>query len=389
VSGRHDKAMTGEHEPRPALEQIVLPDGRPVWTVNRYDEARRLLNSRRLTKEAGRMGGKAPLAALPRQVQAAIASDMLNADPPEHTRLRRMVAGPFGPRQVTRMRPLVERLVGELLDALPLESEVDLLEHYAGPLPTRVLAELFGIPAEDCPRIRRWSDTFVAELLTTSDLLLETTELLHGYVTELIARKRAEPAEDLVSRLVAQNDATERPNEQELGSTVFVLLIAGQTAMAQMIAKGMHLLLTHPAQRARLRTDPALLPTAVEEFLRYDPPLRISAFRMSTGGLDVAGTALPAGEIVLCSLLSANHDEARFPSADRLDVGRGDNHHLAFGHGIHHCLGAPLARLQAEVAIGSFLRRFENARLAVPADQIPWIEAGIMRKLSALPVILG
>jgi cytochrome P450 len=170
---------------------------------------------------------------------------------------------------------------------------------------------------------------------------------------------------------------------------VFVLLIAGQTATTQLIAKGLHLLLTNPDQLAAITTDPSLLTTTVDEFLRHDPPLKVSGFRMATEPVTVAGTTIPAGDIILCSLSSANNDPERFPDPDRVDVCRRDNQHLAFGHGIHRCLGASLAKVEAEVAIGSLLARHQDARLAVPPNELPWQEAGIMRKLTALPVRLS
>jgi cytochrome P450 len=298
------------------------------------------------------------------------------------------VAQTFTTRGIATMRPVVERIAGELLDAFDRRGEIDLVEQYAGPLPTRVLADLIGIPAEDCPYVREWSDTFVSELLIGSDGLLDATTSLGDYARKLIRDKRAMPADDLVSRLISARDDGERLSDEELGCMVAVLLIAGQTATAQSIAKGVFLLLTHPDELAKVRADPGLLPTAVDEFLRYESPLRITAFRMTTQPLTIAETTIPAGEIVLCSLRDTNRDETRFPAADRIDVCRRDNQHLAFGHGIHRCLGANLAKLEAEVAIGSLLGRFERIRLAVPVADLRWTETGIMSKLTALPVAL-
>jgi len=384
-----DNSRTDVEDRVTAIQHVQLPDGRWVWMVNRYEEARAVLNDSRLSNDTSRMGANAPLGALPAEVQAVVANDMLNMDPPAHTRLRRLVAQTFTNRRIAAMRPVVERIAGELLDAFGRRSEVDLVEEYAAPLPTRVLAELVGIPAEDCPYVQKWSDTFVSELLLASDRLLEATTRLGDYARTLIRDKRARPADDLVSRLISARDEGERLSDEELGCMVAVLLIAGQTATTQSIAKGVFLLLTHGDQLAKVRADPALLPTAVDEFLRYEPPLRVSAFRMTTEPLTVSGTTIPAGEIVLCSLPETNRDEARFPAADRLDVCRPDNQHLAFGHGIHRCLGANLAKLEAEVAIGSLLGRFERIRLAVPVADLRWTETGIMSKLAALPLLLN
>jgi cytochrome P450 len=386
-------AMVERDRPEPGrqcpVERVVLPDGRPVWMVNRYDAARQVLNDQRLSNDTSAMGANAPLAALPAEVAQVVACDMLNCDPPEHTRRRQLMAGAFTNRNVAGYRPMIERIVGELLGALPDHGEADLVEKLAVPLPTLVLAELLGIPRADCADVGRWSDTFVSELLVVSDRLLDATSSLSGYVDELVARKRAHPADDMVSRLIAMRDEENRLNDTELSSMVFMLLIAGQTATTQLIAKGLYLLLTHPGQLARIRGDAGLLSTAVDEFLRYDPPLRVSAFRMSRAEYEIAGTMIPAGEIVLCSTTSNNHDEDRFRDPDVLDVGRENNNHLAFGYGIHRCLGANLARLEAEVAIGMFLNRVSRPALACPESALPWLDAGIMRKLTSLPVKLG
>jgi cytochrome P450 len=306
---------------------------------------------------------------------------MLNTDPPRHTRLRQLVAQSFTGRQASAVRPSAERIASRLLDGLDGASEVELVEHYAAPLPTLVLAELIGIPAEDCGNVRRWSETFVSELLLVSDSLLSATTSLLDYARELVRRKRPMRGEDLISRLISSG-----LSDDDLSSMVFVLLIAGQTATTQLIAKGLFLLLTHEEQLAVVRTDPARLSGAVDEVLRFEPPLLVSAFRMTTEPMMIGGTLIPAGDIVLCSLAAVNHDETRFPGAGRFDVGRQDNQHLAFGFGIHRCLGANLAKVEAEVAIGAVLRRYRRVDLAVSAQDLPWAETGIMRKLTALPV---
>jgi cytochrome P450 len=316
-----------------------------------------------------------------------VVSDLLNVDPPEHTRLRRLVAGMFSTGRVEALRPVIARIAGELLDAVADRAELDVLAQYAAPLPTLVLAHLVGIPTEDCPRVQQWSDTFVSELLAVSDSLLSATTSLAEYTRELISRKRRRPKDDLISRLIAQSES-ERLSDEDLCSIVFVLLIAGQTATAQLIARGVYLLLANLESLAQVRAKPETLPAAVDEFLRHDPPLSVSAFRMASETLDIAGTTIPAGDIVLCSLASANNDAARFADPERLDVSRQDNPHLAFGHGIHRCLGASLAKVEAEIAIGSLLDRYPDPRLAVPPDELPWLELGIMRKLTGLPVRL-
>jgi cytochrome P450 len=395
-----------------AVREHVLPDGRPVWLVTRYEEARRLLNDPRFSNDTRRMGRKAPLAGIPEEITSVVAADMLNNDPPEHTRLRRSVAHAFTARRIAGFRPHAERIAEELLDTLRGRTEADLVEDYAGPMATRALAALIGVPVADCERVRKWSETFVLELLSVSDQLMLATKSLTEYARELVDRKRADPGDDLLSTLIGDGGTDDggaddggmdesgahdggarggsrRMTDEEAASMVFILLIAGQLATSQLVAKGCHLLLTHPGELARLRADPSLMPAAVAEFLRYDPPLRVSAFRMATEPVELGGHTIPAGDVAICSLLDANHDERRFPHPERLDVCRTGNQHLAFSQGIHRCLGGNLAELEAEVAIGALLRRYGKIRLAGSEEQVEWAERGLMRQLVRLPVVLG
>jgi cytochrome P450 len=371
-----------------AVHRTVLPDGRPVWLVTGYAQARSLLNDARLSNDTAKMGDKAPLAALPDEVKSVVARDMLNTDPPVHTRTRRLAATTFTHRRISTFGPRLERITGELLDTFAGRDEIEVIEDFAGPLSTLALADLIGIPAEDARTVYHYSDMFVTELLSPSEKLLHATASLVEYARELVVRKRNNPGDDLITRLSAPLDSGERLDDDEVSSMVFILLIAGQTATAQLTAKSLYLLLTHPGQLDLLRSDWSLLPSAVEEFLRFDPPLRVSGFRMAREPIEIDGVTIPAGDIVICSILDGNHDAARFPVPGRLDIRRRDNQHLAFGHGLHRCLGGNLAELQAQVGIRSFLDRFPRARLAVAVEDLTWLEAGIMRKLVELPVRL-
>jgi cytochrome P450 len=368
------------------VHRIALPDGRPVWMVEGYDAARSLMADGRLSNDTTAMGPAAPLAALPAEIREVVAGDMLNTDPPRHTRLRQAVAYAFTARRSEELRPAVERIAHGLADGLEQaggHGPVDLVERYAVPLPTLVLAELIGIPAEDCVQVRAWSETFVTELLGASESLLAATAALQDYARDLAHSKRSGTAEDLIGRLIASG-----LDDEGVASTVFMLLIAGQTATTQLIAKGLRLLLGEPDRLAALRADHGLIPAAVDEFLRYDPPLTVSGFRMTREPLAVDGTDIPAGEIVLCSLTAVNRDPRRFPEPDRLDLGRRDNQHLAFGHGIHRCLGANLAKVEAEAAVGVLLSRFRGIEPTVALDELPQTQRAIMRTLDALPVRL-
>jgi cytochrome P450 len=367
-----------------AVEQVVLPDGRSVWMVSDYALARQVMSDPRLSNDTATMGDKAPLASLPPTVRDIVAQDMLNTDPPQHTRLRQLVAHRFTVRSASAMRPVIDEIAERLLDSLDTAAQVDLVAQYAQPLPTLTLGAMIGIPKADCPDVRRWSDTFVSELLLVSDSLLDATTSLLDYTAELLRRKRREPGEDLISQLIEAN-----LNDDELSSMFFVLLIAGQTATTQLITKALYLLLTNPDQLDAVRADVTLLGGAVDEALRLEPPLQFSAFRMTREPLLIGNTRIPAGEVVLCSLTAVNRDKSRFTDPDRFNVRRNDNQHLSFGFGIHRCLGANLAKGQAEVAIRALLHRHPSPRIAASPAELPWVEIGIMRKLMALPVRLS
>lgn len=367
-----------------AVEQVTLPDGRSVWMVSEHALARQVLGDLRLSNDTATMGDKAPLASLPSTVRDVVAQDMLNTDPPQHTRLRQLVAHRFTGRSASAMRSVVDEIAERLLDGLDAATEVDLVAQYAQPLPTLVLGRMLGIPDTDCPDVRHWSETFVSEVLLVSGSLLDATTSLLDYAGDLVRRKRREPGEDLISQLIQAN-----LSDDELSSMVFVLLIAGQTATTQLIAKALYLLLTNPEQLGAVRADETLLGCAVDEALRLDPPLRVSVFRMTREPLLIGDTHIPAGEIVLCSLAAVNTDAARFVEPGRFDVRRADNQHLSFGFGIHRCLGANLAKVEAEAAIGALLRRHPSLRSPASTEDLRWAEAGmIMRKLIALPVRL-
>jgi cytochrome P450 len=374
--------MTDAPETSTGMGRVMLPDGRTVWMVSKHSLARRMLNDTRLTNDSSTMGEMAPLASLPVDVKRIMERDMLNQDPPVHTRMRRLAAPGFTTRTIAALHPAVERIAEGLARALEGKTEVDLLADFAVPLPTLVLGEIFGMSSADCAQVRSWSDIFAAGLLPIKDTLRPSIIWLNNYTKALSRRRRADPADDLVSRLTADLD------DDEVSSVVFLLLIAGQTATTQLIAKGMRLLLTHPDQYDRLRKDRAALPGAVDELLRYDPPLRVTAFRMATEPIEVEDVVVAPGEVVICSLTEANRDGERFTDPDRLDVGRLDNQHLSFGHGIHRCLGANLAKAVAEIAFATLLDHFDRIELAVPAEALEWVDVGIMNQLTALPVRL-
>jgi cytochrome P450 len=366
-----------------AVHRIRLQSGAMGWLVTGYDAVRQALTEPRLQGRTGAVGDRRPL---PEELRLGMNSHMLNMDPPDHTRLRRLISTAFTRRRMEQMRPRIQQITGELLDAMSDRDEVDLLEALATPLPIRVLTEMLGVPDEKADAFRGWTMTLTASALPLDELDAAATEMLH-YTRSLLELKRREPRADLLSALVAVRDGEDRLTEHELTSMVFLLLIAGQETTVNLIGNAVLALLTSPRQLGSLRADANLMSSAIEELLRYDSPVQV-ALRFATEPVTLAGVTIPAGSVVLVSLLAANRDAARFDDPERLDLARAYNPQLAFGHGIHHCLGAPLARLEGSIAIGALLNRFPALRPAVPVEELSWRVSMVMHGLARLPVRL-
>jgi cytochrome P450 len=319
---------------------------------------------------------------------------MLSVDPPDHTRLRRLATPAFTRPRMTALKPRIQAIIDHLLDDLETSGDtiVDLVKGFAFPLPFTVISELLGVPAEDRDRLGTWFIT----LLTPSAAPQPPPEAVAAsanivrYLTELLARKRADPGEDLVTDLVRAADQNDALTDQEMLSTIFQLTVAGHDTTTSLIGNGTVALLLHPGQRDTLGADPTLLPRAIEEMLRWDAPVPHSTFRYTTQDITIAGTTIPAHAQVIISLAAANRDPARYPNPATFDTTRTDTSHLAFGHGIHHCLGARLARLEALTAFTTLNTRYPAMQLAIPPAQLHWNHGDglVLRGLTQLPVIL-
>jgi len=363
---------------------VTMPDGGRQWLVTRYEDVRSALADPRLAKDW--MKHMAPQGWTPDPAGMYLNRHMLNLDPPDHARLRRLVVKAFTPRRVAAMRPRVEAITAGLLDALAAgPDEADLIEAFAFPLPVTVICELIGIPASDRDKFQAWSHAILSSVVTPEEWR-GAAYGMYEYFTAMVAAKRLSPADDLLSALITARDDEDSLDERELIAMLFLLLVAGHETTVNLIASGTLALLTNPPELARLRADPALLPGAVDELLRYVNPLNHATDRFTLEPVQIGGVTIPAREWVLCVTSSANHDPSRFDSPGVLDVGRDAAGHLAFGHGIHYCLGAPLARLEGEVAFGALLSRFPGLSLAVPASSLRWRHSSLIHGLESLPV---
>jgi cytochrome P450 len=363
---------------------VVLPNGRRRWLITRYADAERALCDPRLVKAR-------PVDDLPDEVRPLVKS-LISTDPPDHTRLRALVRKAFSPRLVERLRPRIQQIADELLDAVMPAGRMDLIDDYALPLPIMVITELLGVPSADSAQFRAWSNAFVADepfSIGESVPAWRRTALAEfsDYLRALFECKRADPQDDLVTGLVGAREAGDALSADELLSTVAVLMVAGHETTVNLIGNGMRALLAHPDQLRSLIRDPRLIASAVEELLRYTGPSETTTFRYAGTDLQYNGVTIPQGDQVVIVLASANRDETRFARADQLDVTRTGNHHLGFGKGIHFCLGASLARIEGQIAISRLIHRMPDLRPAIPLDKLQWRPSMILRGLQFFPVL--
>ncbi|POX36160.1 cytochrome P450 [Streptomyces sp. Ru73] len=368
---------------RGPVHRTRLPDGREVWLVVGHEEARAALADPRLHKD-----WSAHPEWQPAEGSGQLLANMLQSDPPRHTRLRKLVTRAFTARAVEALRPTVQQITDGLIDTMLAESadgRADLVEALAHPLPMTVICELLGVPDLDRERFRRWSDAFVT---TDGPGGTEGTEAeLARYVGQLVEDKRRSPGPDLFSTLVRTTDEDgDRLSADELVGMAFLLLVAGHETTVGLIANGVLALLRHPDQLAALRADWGLLDNAVEEMLRYDGPVETSTWRYAAEPVEIGGTVLPAGDTVVVALGSADREPGRFAAADRFDITRDTRGHLAFGHGIHYCLGAPLARMEGRIAVRTLLERCPDLALDADPATLAWRSGLLMRGPVRLPV---
>jgi cytochrome P450 len=373
---------------RPVMRMPVSGwDGPGVWFLTRHADVESVLRDPRFSVERMRAPFiRENLERLPAFIQQGVQTmrSMLVMDPPDHTRVRKLVNKAFTPRRIAALRGRVEAIVDELL--APVRSEMDVIDGLAAPLPAIVIAELLGVPAEDHRRFKAWAAEIVAGIgqpFGGRQAAAPAMQQLFGYLSEIIAARRAAPCDDLISAMVQAQEEDDALSDAELLATSNLLLIAGHETTTNLIGNGLLALLREPAQLARLRGDFSLLPTAIEELLRYDGPVQ-ATLRVAREDVEIGGHAIEAGSLLLVGIGAANHDPDVFADPERLDVGRDPNPHLAFGFGAHFCLGAPLARLEGEVALRALLERFP--RLALATESPAYRPNPVLRGLVSLPV---
>jgi len=358
------------------------------WVLTRHADATAVLRDQRFSPNPSHLHGERPQVG-PRRLDTKV---LLFLDPPDHTRIRSLASKAFTPNRVRQLRRRVEALVDELLDRAEERGSLELIADLAYPLPVSVICELLGVPAVDRDSFRRWSSD--ASRMLDRDIDLDEDALARGaeaiggfteHFAALIEERRLQERDDLLSALIAAEEGGERLTWEELLTTVILLFLAGHETTVNLIGNGALALLRHPDQLQRLRRDPALGPSAVEELLRYDSPVHVTA-RIATTDLTVGGTPVAAGEQLIVLVAAANRDPAVFADPDRLDIGRADNRHLSFSAGMHYCLGAALARLEGEVAIGALVRRFPRLELVDPEPR--YRDHLVLRGLRSLPLSL-
>lgn len=363
------------------IYRILFPQGDFGWIISRYEDAVEVLKDNRFSKDVVKRYG-------PDQ-QNIFVHNMLFSDPPDHRRLRGLVQKAFTPRLIEGMRSHIQEIADDLLDNLNSQDKMNLIDEFAFPLPIIVISEILGVPLEDQDKFRLWSNSIIdATSAEHSEVFEKHAQEFIDYLNAWFAKVREQPGDDLISQLVVAEESGEQLTEKELLGVVALLIIAGHETTVNLIGNGVLALLEHPEQRDLLIKQPELIHNAVEEMLRYNGPVEFSTSRWASEDIEFHGHHIAEGEIVIVALDSANRDEAKFKDADVFDITREKSAHLAFGKGIHLCLGAPLARLEGEIAINTLLRRFPVMQLQTDVNELEWRPGMIVRGVKEIPVQL-
>ncbi len=368
---------------------VSLPTKQRAWLITRYDDVLNALKDERFAKDPRNAMTPEQLKKVPwvPSMFKPLEHNMLDLDSPDHTRLRELVHKAFTPRLIEQMRDQIQALTDELLDGAERSGGMDVIADFALPLPLTMIGRILGVPAQDNRKFHRWTKTLISGGTNRNlFVLIPSVMRFMGYMKKLIKERRANPNDDLVTALVQAKDGSDQLSEDEILAMIFLLLIAGHETTVNLIGSGTLALLEHPDQRALLRHEPALIKTAIEELVRFVCPVEMATERYAREAITIAETTIPRGELVMAVIGSANRDPNYFDNPDSLDITRTNNKHLAFGHGVHYCLGASLARHEGQIAISSLVQRMPNLRLNIARDQLRWRGTFVLRGLEALPV---
>jgi cytochrome P450 PksS len=369
--------------------RTTLPDKTPLWLLSRYDDVAALLRDERFKKNRRHALTKEQLRKLPwtPPMFRPLERNMLDLDPPDHTRLRSLVHKAFTPSLVEQMRSRTQAIADELLDRIVWTGEMDLIKDFALPLPMTIITEILGVPRKDHDKFHKWSQAVVSLTSPSPTLrVLPSVWKFIRYLRQFFKLRRRDPQDDLVSALIKAEEAGDKLNEDELLAMVFLLLIAGHETTVNLIGNGTLALLENPNEMNKLLSEPSLVKPAVEELLRYTSPVFTTTERYAREDTMIHGATIPRGEMVLGVIGSANRDENVFENPNKLQISRDPNRHLSFGQGIHFCLGAPLARMEAQIAFTTLLQRVPNLRLTKPSSSLHWRPSIFLRGLAALPL---
>ncbi|WP_339293407.1 cytochrome P450 [Paenibacillus sp. FSL W8-0187] len=378
------------HNPYPVYEKLrqsdpilnlQFPDGRFGWLISNYEEAVEALKDVRFSKDVAKAMGQ--------EQTSVFSTNMLFSDPPDHKRLRGLVQKGFTPQRIADMRDHIQEIADNLLDAVSSKETIDLIDEYAFKLPIIVISEILGVPTEDQDKFRIWSNSIIgASNQEMNEQVVQHMNEFIAYLKDWFAKVREQPGDDMISQLVIAENQGDRLSEQELYGVVTLMIIAGHETTVNLIGNGVLALLEHPEQRKLLQEQPELIHGAIEEMLRYNGPVEFSTSRWAAEDMDFHGVHMKKGDLVVIALNSANRDASQFEDPDIFDITREKSQHLAFGKGIHLCLGAPLARLEGEIAINTLLHRYPNFELQRDIDELEWRPGMIVRGVKEIPISL-
>ncbi|MBX3083987.1 MAG: cytochrome P450 [Anaerolineae bacterium] len=369
--------------------RIITPEGQPLWLITRYEDCLAVLKDDRFVKNVRAMLTPEQAAQFPPMPEALkpLSANMLDMDGASHDRLRSLVHKAFTPRLIEKMQGRIQTIADTLLDKAQARGEMEFMTDFAFPLPITVIGEMLGIPSDVYQQFREWTNALLNTGLTENvEHLLPVVQAFIDYLRELFEQRRQQPADDLISALIRAEESGDTLSEDELLAMVFILIVAGHETTVNLIGNGTLALLQNPDQLALLRRDPSLIKSAMEELLRFCGPLETATERYASTDIAIGGEIIPQGEMVLVGLASANRDPRQFENPEVLDITRQNNRHIAFGQGVHYCVGAPLARLETQIAFTTLLRRLPNLALNADSEAIAWRPSFVIRGLERLPV---